>query len=378
MELSVCMLVKDHAAQLTESLPAIKDAFGHFGDEVELVITDLGSTDGSIELERLFTDKVFPYNYRGDISSAGNYCVKKAESDRILFLNPEDKLKFISDEKYRALLAQIDSLPMSVGRIMVYNTYLKDDVKMQYPDNSPRIFNRQNMIFKGKKSAVLQYKSKTGKGGSQVTYYSTEIMTDRYIPKLTSEEKARETAYNNTIKIADTVIEKETPKKYYDLGKTEYVCGEYNDCFRYLLHAMELFTDKDYMNTWYLEDLLNTLAYSSMKIKRENDALKVLTRASDLETELKQSADFMFVYGLLQMNTAHFKDAVNTFIKATKLPASRTAGTNSFMAFYNAGVICEVTGDADRATAFYEKCGDYKPALEGLERLKDQDEKAGG
>ena len=52
------------------------------------------------------------------------------------------------------------------------------------------------------------------------------------------------------------------------------------------------------------------------------------------------------------------------------MPGDRSVGTNSFKAYYNAGVIEEVLGRREQAREYYRLAGEYEPAKAGLIRLE--------
>ena len=85
--------------------------------------------------------------------------------------------------------------------------------------------------------------------------------------------------------------------------------------------------------------------------------------------EFGKNADFQFLMGLIYMNNARFEDAVLEFEKATKHRECRNAGTNSYAAFYNIGVIYECLGDEKQAKQYYGKCGEYEPAKARLSEI---------
>ena len=78
---------------------------------------------------------------------------------------------------------------------------------------------------------------------------------------------------------------------------------------------------------------------------------------------------YCFLCGLIYMNNAAFDKAVSEFEAATSCSKAAVAGTDSYAAWYNCGVIYEVLKDHARARAYYEKAGDYPPAREGMKRI---------
>ena len=71
------------------------------------------------------------------------------------------------------------------------------------------------------------------------------------------------------------------------------------------------------------------------------------------------------------MNNAMFEDAVREFLKAATIADYAAVGVNSYLAYYNAGVIHECTGNIPEAAMLYKKCGDFAPALQRLTQLTD-------
>ena len=73
--------------------------------------------------------------------------------------------------------------------------------------------------------------------------------------------------------------------------------------------------------------------------------------------------------GLIYMNNAMFDKAIREFLNATNCTHSSVKGINSYLSYYNIGVIYECAGLPKDAVKYYKMCGDYDPALMGLQRL---------
>ena len=84
--------------------------------------------------------------------------------------------------------------------------------------------------------------------------------------------------------------------------------------------------------------------------------------------DFSRFADYLFLCGLILMNNALFDEAIAEFENASKKDRCNVEGVNSYLAFYNCGVIKEVLGDRSAAISYYEKCGDYPPAKDAIER----------
>ena len=81
-------------------------------------------------------------------------------------------------------------------------------------------------------------------------------------------------------------------------------------------------------------------------------------------------SSFVFLMGSIYMKAGMLEQAVTEFTRATTLPAGSTEGTNSYLAYYNLGVICECIGMIDEAKDYYKKCGSYPKAEDRLHALQ--------
>ena len=76
--------MNDAAKDLTECLESLKNGVD------EIIITDTGSSDNSVEIARRYTDKIFFFQWCDDFSAAKNYCLEQATGDWIVFLDADE------------------------------------------------------------------------------------------------------------------------------------------------------------------------------------------------------------------------------------------------------------------------------------------------
>lgn len=95
--LSVCMIVRDEEAILERCL----NNAAKFADE--LILLDTGSVDGSVEIAKRYTDKVFNFQWVNDFSAARNASYEKATCDYIMWLDADDTVSMENIEKIRRL-----------------------------------------------------------------------------------------------------------------------------------------------------------------------------------------------------------------------------------------------------------------------------------
>lgn len=86
MKLSLCVIVRDEAVALPLMLESAKD----FVDEI--VIVDTGSTDGTPDVARRYTDKVFFREWDNSFANARNFSLEQATGEWILILDADETL----------------------------------------------------------------------------------------------------------------------------------------------------------------------------------------------------------------------------------------------------------------------------------------------
>lgn len=101
-ELSLCMIVKNEEECLAQCLESVR------GIADEIVILDTGSTDGTREIARRYTDRVYDYGWEDDFSKARNASFSLASKPFILWLDADDVIDPREAEKLAALKEALD------------------------------------------------------------------------------------------------------------------------------------------------------------------------------------------------------------------------------------------------------------------------------
>lgn len=82
--LSACIITFNEAANIAECLDSVR-----WADEI--VVVDSGSTDGTVEIARRFTDRVIVHDWRGHVAQK-NYAATQARCDWILSLDADERV----------------------------------------------------------------------------------------------------------------------------------------------------------------------------------------------------------------------------------------------------------------------------------------------
>ncbi len=356
MQLSVCIITKNECEKLKRCLSALRPY------DFEVIVVDTGSTDHTKSMVLEFTDKLYFFEWIDDFAAAKNYAISKASNEMILVLDSDEYLKPFNPS---LLYNQLMENPGAVGRIKRINAVTRNGETIENVEWINRIFNRKLFHYEGKiHEQIIAKSAMETVSTDNVSYkmYKTklEVVHDGY--NGTEEERRKKAERNARLLLIEL---KENPNDtylLYQLGKSYYMAGNYEKAVEYFDCAL-----KNDVNPRleYVVDLVETYGYALLNCGRERTALLL----EGVQEEFGYSADFCFLMGLIYMNNGYFEEAVQQFMKATKLEAVRAIGVNSYLAYYNAGVIKECLGEKASAINYYQMCGDYEKAKVRLQEL---------
>jgi len=112
----------------------------------------------------------------------------------------------------------------------------------------------------------------------------------------------------------------------------------------------------------YVQNLVESYGYCLIHLGQHTKALEL----EGIYPVFSHRADFVFLMVLVYMNNAMFDQAIREFLKATTIAEYAVDGVNSYLAYYNAGVIYECMGNIPKAIKYYSECGNYAPACQRL------------
>ena len=112
--ISLCMIVKNEEAVLGRCLESAVDLVD------EIIIVDTGSTDGTKEVARRFTDKLFDFPWADDFSAARNFSFDRASGGYCMWLDADDVIAEDDRTRFRAMREEL--LPGADVIMMPYHT----------------------------------------------------------------------------------------------------------------------------------------------------------------------------------------------------------------------------------------------------------------
>jgi glycosyltransferase involved in cell wall biosynthesis/Flp pilus assembly protein TadD len=134
--ISCCMIVRNEEAFLEQCLKSVKN----YVDEI--VIVDTGSTDGTVEIARRYTDKVYFHPWEGSFSMARNQASSYASGDWIFIIDADEELVQRSGEKLRLTVAKAGNA--DAFHVNTISTYSNGARRARH--NSERLFRNNGVI----------------------------------------------------------------------------------------------------------------------------------------------------------------------------------------------------------------------------------------
>jgi len=381
--ISVCIITKNEQENIERCLKSLMPY------EMEIIVVDTGSTDNTKDIVQRYTDKVFDFEWCDDFAAAKNFAISKATADYVMVLDSDESIESINEDKLKWLISKY---PDKVGRIYRRNTFQKTDSQKENREWINRLFNKKSYHYEGRiHEQIVRYdgkqydtfkapvtiihtgydlteKEKSAKAKRNISLLEKEL--DRLI-KLFCKNNGLNICEIDGIELVNYIFENDSalslilqkdeylPYILYQLGKGYYMAMDYPkacDCFSYAL-SFDLNPKLEYVT-----DAVETYGYALVNADRADEALMF----ENIYNEFGNTADFQFLMGIIYMNNERFDDAVSEFLKATKHKECRNVGSNSYLAYYNIGVIYECLGDVDKAISYYRRCGNYKQAKDRL------------
>ncbi len=87
---SIGLIVKNEEARLEKCLAAIKRIIDAVPGEI--VVVDTGSTDGTVEIAKKYTDKVYDFAWIDDFAAARNFGLSKCNGEWFMYLDADEVL----------------------------------------------------------------------------------------------------------------------------------------------------------------------------------------------------------------------------------------------------------------------------------------------
>ncbi|MCR5665514.1 MAG: glycosyltransferase [Eubacterium sp.] len=354
MNLSVCIITKNEKDKLKRAIDDFLEM------DVEIVVLDTGSEDGTIKMLKAYQAKTHPatvvvaeFEWVNDFSAARNEAIRLASRQWIFMLDSDEYLmKPCVETQLETLLKEH---PNQVGRVMRRNLIPGGEPIREWIS---RVFEKEQYHYEG----TIHEQIVPNDPKRKEKLFQTNIFLEHDGYYGSKEERSKKAKRNETLLIEELKRRGDDPYLLYQLGKSYYMNGEMEKAAEQFDKALYFDVDE---KLEYVQDLVETYGYALLN---SNQAQKALGLEGVAEA-FAHSADFCFVMGLIEMQNARFDKAITFFQEATRKSYGKVEGVNSYLAYYNQGVIYECTGHVEEAIKMYRMCGDYPKARKQMANL---------
>lgn len=344
--ISVCIITKNEAETLQKCLEALKPY------PFEIVVTDTGSTDNSLEIARRYTDHVYEFAWINDFSAARNFCISLASHNTILSLDTDE---FLHSLNWEALQKALEEHPKSLGAIELFSYFDVEGETKRQVVRLERLFNRRYYQFVNPIHEVL-----VPTGRMTPSSYDAPVSVD-HVGYQGSKEKLREKAERDIALIHSEIeADPENPYLYFQLGQSYMLMRDHENALFWFREAMKR---HPMPGADYTLALLCNYAGILLDENQVEEAANVLS----YRDSFADNKDFLCLSGRIYLRMGQPLKALPEFVQA--LSAPKYSLEDPHTPSYYIGFIYEMFGKRDIARTHYENCGEYPPAVEALRRL---------
>lgn len=90
LQLSICMMVKNEEGNLTRCLKSLDNIRSQI--ENELIIVDTGSTDGTVDIAKQYTDKIYFHQWKNNFAEMRNTSISYAKGTWVFIIDADEEL----------------------------------------------------------------------------------------------------------------------------------------------------------------------------------------------------------------------------------------------------------------------------------------------
>lgn len=366
----MCMIVKDEektvANALRSAAPVVDD----------LVVVDTGSTDGTPDLVRRYTPRLYHFQWADDFAAARNFAMEHVRTDWILWLDADEQLTVTDGRRWlHAFAAKARRADALLVTLHNYYGSVADELSM-YVYGSFRLL---------RTAAKLRYKQAVHEHldleGRIVRLDDEPVpgLVIRHFGYMDDPDRSRQKSDRNMrILLREQARPGYDPWIDYHMAVELYRRGEYGPAFEHVQRALKRFLEAGRVRP----ALAYKLKYELLLVTgATHNALPGIEHAIRLYPDY---VDLHYYKGLFQYALRRFDDAAGTFARCLRLGERgrylTLRGAGSFLAAYMLGLCQEALGRRRQAMEIYEQLvRDYpgfQPSLQRLHALRGQEEGA--
>lgn len=347
---SVCIIAKNEEKKIERCLKSIAPY------RFEIVLVDTGSTDRTKEIALKYTPNIYDFQWKNDFSAARNFSLSKASNPWIFMLDCDEWIESLDLEELQYFRKNLSDAAGSVTRINITGT---PENPGETADRTERFFDRRKYHYTG---IIHEQLTPKFQNNFETFLLNTTIGHDGYL--MTEKERLLKSERNITLLKKQLEETPDNPYVLYQTGKGYEMIHDFKTACDYFKQAFHMKLNPELA---YVQSLTFSYTDSLLQTKQEKEALTLLPFLNTFE----KSADASYYSGIIYYANKMYDSALDCFENALTFPSSRISGANSFLSYYKIGCILSLIQEWETAKHYFLLCGDYPPAKNALNVLKE-------
>ena len=262
---------------------------------------------------------------------------------------------------YRA----IEQHPDDVGMLLRNNYYEANGTQTNYPDRVERLFSKKHFHYKG---VIHEQVVRRADDSPFYNRYDIPLTVDHAGYSGGLETMRQKAERNNALLFKEIKKHPKDPYLYFQVGQSYNGIRDYENSYLYYKKSFAL--PVNFAEPWV--QIMATAYINAMNhTNRSEEARRFF---EPIYGHFADDANFYCSMGniYLNLNPPQPLKAMAEYVKALQCPTAREEGANSFIPYYNIGLVNEMLGSKSSALSFYQKAADlgFVPAIERLHALE--------
>lgn len=351
--ISVCIIAKNEEKNIEKCLAPLMPY------NFEIIVVDTGSSDRTKELALKYTDLVYDFEWINDFSAARNFSLKKASHNYVLVIDCDE---FLTELDIEGVYRLIEEHPRAVGMILRNSYYDNGGMMVSYPDRVERLFHKRYYHYN---FSIHEQLSDINTNATDYERYDIPLVADHVGYCGDIEDKLKKVERNNSLLLKEIEKNPEDSYFYFQIGQSYNFIADYENAYIYYKKAFEhpILPEQP-----WLPVLAQAYLHAMNATERCQEAIDFFTPHYDF---FAGDSGFLCALGAAYLRLNQPMKAMMEYVKALQCSASREEGCNTYIPYYNIGIINEMLGDMASAVSFYQRAAayGYNLAIERLEAL---------
>lgn len=287
MLLSIILMIKNEEKFLEKTLKALDKIRDKINSE--LIILDTGSTDKSVEIAKLYTDKIYFEKWNNDFANMRNKSISYAKGDWILILDADEELI-----EYKKIIGFFESdlhKKYNCASIELKNIN-SEDCKSYTKSLNLRLFKNEDFGYKGAIHEQPMYKGPVYNNIAVFNHYGYLYVDEEF--------KQKKLKRNENILLKEIRNDPNNPYINFQLAKNFMAINHKEEALTYMEKSMKLYRKCECIPEYVYSNLARFYIDLGQFDKCENVCIEYIRKKDDKNIDiyyfLAVSQSFLYKY----------------------------------------------------------------------------------